>query len=302
MPLAEPQVVSLPRSHLQLKNILLLADLDRHSHITLSYALRVQKLREARIIACHMLSPAESSFVPEDPTRRLPDLERRHSELELRDFELHTRLKEVAHTLLLEDGTIAEVVPRLVEEHEIDLIAMGSHQHRRAAKFFFGSTAEEIFRAATVPVLTIGPRLTTIAEPRPFHKVLFATHFDAGSLHAAAYAFSFAMDAGGSVTLMHVLADSRKLTERPQEKLAEIRRQLRALVPDNAELFCSPAIVIEYGSPAERILETAEREHSDLIVMGVHRPKRLGAASHALHDVAFDVIAKAPCPVLTLNN
>src|SRR5512146_3269630 len=106
MPLAEPQVVPLPpRSHLQLKNVLLLADLDRHSHITLSYALRVQKLREARIIACHLLSPAESSFVPEDPTRRLPDLERRHSELELRDFELHTRLKEVAHTLLLENGT-----------------------------------------------------------------------------------------------------------------------------------------------------------------------------------------------------
>ena len=302
MPVAEPQVVPLPRSHLQLKNLLLLVDLDRHSHVTLSYALRLQKLREARIIACHLLPPAEGAFVPEDPTRRFPDLERRHFALELQDFELHTRLKEVAHTLLLEAGTFDEVVPKLVEEYDIDLVAIGCHEHSAAAKFFFGSAAEEIFRGTSVPVLNIGPRLTTITEPKPFQKILLATHFDDGSIHAANYALIFAMDNGGVVTLLHVIEDSRELVTHPHEKLASIREHLRSLIPDNAELYCSPEILVEYGPPAQRIVETAEREQADLIVMGVHRPKFLGVASHSLHDIAYDVITHANCPVLTLNH
>jgi nucleotide-binding universal stress UspA family protein len=301
-PQAQPQVLTLPRSHLQLKNILLLVDLDRHSHVTLSYALRLQKLREARIIACHLLPPAEGSFVPEDPTRRFPDLERRHSALELQDFELHTRLKEVAHTLLLENGTFDEVIPRLVEAYDIDLVAIGCHQHSAAAKFFFGSAAEEIFRGTDVPVLNIGPRLTTITEQKPFKKILLATHFDDASLHAANYALSFAMDGGGTVTLLHVIEDSRQLIEHPQEKLADIRDHLKQLVPKDADLYCSPEILVEYGPPAQRILEAAQREEADLIVLGVRKPRFLSLASHAMHDVAFDVLSQANCPVLTLNH
>lgn len=302
MPVAQPEMIPLLRSHLQLKNILLLVDLDRHSHVTLSHALRIQKLRGSRILACHLLPLAEATFVPEDPTRRWPDLERRRSELELRDLELHTRLKEVSHTLLLENGPFHEVLPRIAVEHEIDLVVMGCHAHSPLTKLLFGSTAEAVFRGTSLPVMTVGPRLATVVEPRAFKKILFATHFDEPSMHAASYALSLAMDERGCVTLLHVVADPSELRGRPQKKLAEIRGKLKRLVPEDADLFCSPDVLIEYGPPAKRILETAEREHSDLIVMGVHKPKYPGLATHAPHDVAYDVVAQAGCPVLTLNN
>jgi len=301
MPVAQPEVIPLLRSHLQLKNLLLLVDLDRHSHVTLSHALRIQKMREARIIACHLLPTAEGTFVPDDPTRRWPDLERRRSELELKDLELHTRLKEVSHTLLLENGPFSEVVPRIAAEYEIDLLVMGCHQRSALAKLLFGSTAEEVLRGTSLPVLTVGPRVG-LSEPTPFHRILFATHFDEPSMHAASYALSLAMDDRGCVTLLHVVSDPHELREKPQKKLTEIRSKLKRLVPEDADLFCSPEVLIEYGPPAQRILETAEREHSDLIVMGVHRPKYAGLATHKLHDVAYEVIAQAACPVLTLNN
>lgn len=302
MPAALPEVVPLLRSHLQLQNILLLVDLDRHSHITLSHALRIQKLRGSRIVACHLLSSAESSFVPDDPTRRMPDLERRRSELELHDLELHSRLKEVAHTLVLESGPFPEVLPRLVAEYEIDLMVMGCHRHSTAAKLLFGCTAEEVFRSAPVPVLTVGPALAALVEPKPFQRILLATHFHEPSMHAASFALSLAMDGRGRVTLLHVVSDPGELQRHPQQKLAEIRGRLRRLVPADADLFCSPSVQIEYGQPAERILETAAREHSDLIVLGVHQPRYPGLATHAPHDVAYDVITRAECPVLTLNH
>jgi nucleotide-binding universal stress UspA family protein len=302
MPIAEPQTIPLLRSHLQLQNILLLVDLDQHSHVTLSHALRIQKLRESRIIACHLLSPAEGSFVPDDPTRRIPDLERRQSEMELRDLELHTRLKEVAHSLVLENGTFGEVIPKLAAEYEIDLVVMGSHRHSRTAKLLFGSICEAVVRETPLPVLTVGPRLTTLAAATPFRRILLATDFDEASQHAASYALSLAMDAGGCVNLLHVVESPEQLAGHPQQKLAEIRGKLKRLVPEDAELFCSPQVIVEYGPAAQRILETAERENSDLIVMGVHRPKFPALASHALHDVAYDVISQATCPVLTLNH
>ena len=302
MPVATPEMIPLLRSHLQLKNILLLVDLDRHSHVTLSHALRIQKLRDSRIIACHLLPAAESTFVPEDPTRRWPDLERRRSELELKDLELHTRLKEVSHTLLLENGPFHEVVPRIAEEYEIDLVVMGCHQHSTLAKLVFGSTAEELLRGTSLPVMTVGPMMTTVAEATPIRKILFATHFDEPSMHAASYALSLAMDDRGRVTLLHVVSDPRELQANPQKHLMEIRSRLKRLIPEDADLFCSPEVLIEYGPPAKRILETAQREHTDLIVMGVHKPKYSGLASHAPHDVAYDVISQAPCPVLTLTS
>lgn len=295
------EVVTLPRSHLQLKNILVLADLDRHSHITLSYALRVQKLRDSRIVCCHLLPPAEGVFVPEDPTRHMADLERRRTEVELTDFEVHTQLKHVPHTTLLEYGTFAEVVPRLVEEQEIDLVVVGCHRHGAFGKFILGSNAEEVFRISPVPVMIVGPELTFLSDRTGFKKVLLATHFDPPSMHAAQYALSLAMDDNGVVKLLHVVNDFADAEAQPAERLMQVRGKLKELVPENADLFCSPEMLIEYGNPADRIVEVAEREKADLIVMGVHRPRFLSAAVHAPHTVAFDVITRAPCPVLTLN-
>lgn len=295
------EVVALPRSHLQLKNILVLADLDRHSHITLSYALRIQKLRDSRIVCCHLLPPAEGVFVPEDPTRHMADLERRRTEAEMTDFEVHTQLRHVPHTTLLEYGTFAEVVPKLVEEQDIDLVVVGCHRHGAFGKFMLGSNAEEVFRSAPVPVMVVGPELTFLSERTGFKRVLLATHFDTPSVHAAQYALSLAMDDNGQVKLMHVVTDTADAEAQPAERLMEVRRKLKELVPENADLFCSPEMMIEYGNPADRIVEVAEREQADLIVMGVHRPRFLSAAIHAPHTLAFDVIMRAPCPVLTLN-
>lgn len=56
---------------------------------------------------------------------------------------------------------------------------------------------------------------------------------------------------------------------------------------------------IDAGKPRECILERAQRNHYDLIVMGTHG--RTGRAHSFAGSVAESVVRSAPCPVLTVR-
>jgi len=86
----------------------------------------------------------------------------------------------------------------------------------------------------------------------------------------------------------------------PHELEQAAHDQLRVLVGSDAELWCEPKSIVLQGSPAQKILETAEREGADLIVLGVRETRGFVRATH-LPTVAHQVIATANCPVLTVR-
>ena len=55
---------------------------------------------------------------------------------------------------------------RIIERNEIDLLVLGTHGRQGLAKMVMGSAAEEIFRRASCPVLTVGPKAAR--EPGQF--------------------------------------------------------------------------------------------------------------------------------------
>ena len=58
---------------------------------------------------------------------------------------------------------------------------------------------------------------------------------------------------------------------------------------------------MEYGEPADRIVEVAKQRGADLIVIGVRSAAgRIGAATHLERAAAHKIVAHAPCPVLTV--
>lgn len=56
---------------------------------------------------------------------------------------------------------------------------------------------------------------------------------------------------------------------------------------------------LEYGRPHEKILEAAEEERCDLIVMGVHKTNRIKKMLQG--NTVEKVIDNAPCPVLLVR-
>jgi universal stress protein A len=139
-----------------------------------------------------------------------------------------------------------------------------------------------------------------------FHCVLFPTDFSPESLAAAPYAFSLAQESHARVVLMSVMRspDGRDKNEMRlfEVSVAEAIQRLYAVAQQFSWLQASPEVFVEYGEPADRIVDSAKRYGADLIVIGVRGATgRLGAATHLERATAHKVVAHASCPVLTVR-
>jgi nucleotide-binding universal stress UspA family protein len=76
-------------------------------------------------------------------------------------------------------------------------------------------------------------------------------------------------------------------------------RRLKALVTPDAELWCDPEFLVEFGDPAELILRVAEARNAELLVLGIRRLATF--AGHLPPATAYKVVCQARCPVLTVR-
>jgi nucleotide-binding universal stress UspA family protein len=100
-------------------------------------------------------------------------------------------------------------------------------------------------------------------------EILYATDLAADSPIAALYAVSLAQENQAHLVLLHVIEDPKAgdLVHRPE--LVDLKeRKLQQLVSQQAGLWCDPAYIVEQGTAAEKILDVANRRHTDLIVLG----------------------------------
>ena len=289
---------------LTLKNILLLTDFSEPSELALPFAVAVAREYESKVYAMHVLTPVPLAYAtPESAAAAIEGLEEGAQAGMQR---VDAQLVGVPHeTMLVRAESVWSPVEQALSECAIDLVILGTHGRTGATKLLLGSVAEEIFRRASVPVLTIGPSVKKgIHSGGQFRRVLFATDFTTEAQAAAPYAISMAQEHQASLLLLHVMRDpdfkARKRTA--EDSVANVMHQLYELVPAEAELWCRPEATVRFGNPAERILEAAEELEADLIVLGVRDAAgHLGAATHLGRTTAHRVVAHAPCPVLTVR-
>jgi nucleotide-binding universal stress UspA family protein len=231
---------------------------------------------------------------------------------EIRERDLRSWL-EPAHQagirtrLIVEDGNAVDRIIECAGSEAADLIVIGTHGLRGFERFILGSVAEKVLRRSTCPVMTVPPASTTDAKV-PYSKLLCAVDFGESSLTALRFAFSLAQETNAELTLLHVIdwpADSDLLVEQldaPEVREVvekDARRQLDELVTDEARTWCKPTARIDFGKPYRQILEAAQNDKIDLIVIGIH-------GRHPIDVMLFgsttnQVVRQAPCPVLTLR-
>jgi nucleotide-binding universal stress UspA family protein len=216
--------------------------------------------------------------------------------------------KGVRHKKLIEEGEVEKVLHSLVWKHEIDLIVIGTHGHKGLGKMLMGSVAEEVFRNAECPVLTVGPHATRWEIDGKLRHILYATDFGPESVHGLPYAISLAEENRARLTLMHVAPEPGVVLPEPEpgampvvdpsEVVASTEKQLRDLVPYGTTLWHEPEYMVQFGSPAEMIVRIAAQS-VDMIVLGVKRSAAL--TKHLGAGVAYKVACEATCPVLTVG-
>ena len=289
-------------ARLRLKNFLFLTDFSEPSELAIPFAVSLAREYEATLQALHVLTPVPLTYATaESATAAIEGLEEGAQAAMQR---LDSQLAGVNHeTILVRGESVWSSVEKIIGDRNIDLVVLGTHGRTGAMKLMLGSVAEEIFRRASIPVLTIGPsvRKGTHNGGR-FHGVLLATDFTPEGQAAAPYAISVAQENQARLLLLHVMRDPRTSKGQPQESVANVMHQLYEIVPQNAEFWCRPEASVRFGAPAERILEASTELGADLIVLGVRDPgRRMGAATHLERAIAHKVVAHASCPVLTIR-
>lgn len=147
---------------------------------------------------------------------------------------------------------------------------------------------------------------------RGFTRILVPTDFSAQSDAALATAKEFATRFGASLHLVHVLEDPYAVAAYSADALGylppgikeswqqEAEKHLNALLtPAERTKFKAKTTVLFSGSAAREIVEYAQNNHLDLIVMGTHG--RGGFAHLLLGSVAERVVRTATCPVVTVR-
>ncbi|ACF14956.1 UspA domain protein [Chloroherpeton thalassium ATCC 35110] len=137
-------------------------------------------------------------------------------------------------------------------------------------------------------------------------KILCPTDFSDVSKNAVRYANEFARSMQANVIFLHVVEPRPIATdmtvayipiETDLEKIAE--DDLSNLIEEEKVKGISAAKSVMVGHPSDIIIEQAESQDVDLIILGSHG--RTGITRLLMGSVAEAVLRKAPCPVLIVK-
>ena len=164
-----------------------------------------------------------------------------------------------------------------------------------------GSVAEEVFRMAPCPVLTVGLK----AAPAPaggLSHILYLVEYGPDSSSAARYAVSLAERYGATLTVMNVAEDMpgpKNVTGKFTEVLEHWTQNH---VPEGSTLRNRVRFETGFGPAADSILDFAAKASLDLIVMPVRRLDPVIAAHLPKSDTAYELASRATCPLLTIGS
>jgi len=206
-------------------------------------------------------------------------------------------------------GALGLGIERLAEETGADLVVLGCHG---CTTDDHSSMTEVLLHSSDRPILTLhegggrerGLRIGDGAG-RPL-RVLVPTDLSAGGAAAVRYALDLAAALapgdGTRIHLLHVVEERRgtilglfggRGRVQEAETRAQAEARLREVVP--AEMAERVEVRVEGGRPERAILRAAAELEPDLIVMGEHARGPWGRLF--THDVAQEVLHRAPCPV-----
>ncbi len=283
---------------LLLRHILVAPDFSPISITALRHALGIAKRCHSRVTLFHVIDGSFFGITA-------PDGIAADTECALRDGgELIAQLERegIVQGLKLDFtakvGPAGETALDAIDEKQADLLVLGTHGRSGLGKLMLGSVAEKAFREALCPVLTVGPKAarSTSSGAEASH-FLVPTDLSGASMNALQYGVSLAKATGGDLTLLHVLPhkgrniDSSKL-------VAEVKRQLDPFLNEHPGAAGRIKCRVEFGAPAQLIVEIAEQSHSDLIVMGL---RAWSPEGQPLWRTAYDVVIQAPCPVVSMK-
>jgi nucleotide-binding universal stress UspA family protein len=302
-PCEESDVAAEPRTakRVRLGNSLLLTDFSPSSELALPYAVALARQYKGKVYVVHVISPEMYEYLPPELVPQVRIEIRNYGQQRMQRLLAHPELQEVPREAIVMEGEIWDTLKKLVDDFHIDVIVVGTHGRRGLKKAFTGAVAEEVLHLAESAVLTVGPHCGCIAREHRPKRILYATDFSPDSVRALAFAVSLAETFGATLIPTYV---TPQIGEDPSAKTRFeefFEERLQELLAGQISTRSHCDYRVKFGTPADGILQAADEENADLIVMGVRGAGSLVRATHHLGVTADRVVSEACCPVLTVR-
>jgi nucleotide-binding universal stress UspA family protein len=281
-------------------SILFATDLSPVSDAALSFVVGLARSYDSKVIVAHVVPYAPTATLTRVPPSVYLDLEEQEARQEFQRYDDAHKFEGLRHEFIVERGYPPTIVPDLITMENVDLVVLGTHGRTGLSKLFSGSVAEQIFRKAHCPVLTVGPSTPAVSSEKwTPARILLATDFSTGSLHALPYALTLAEDGKAELIVLHA---APLIPWEQQSDMGDYyQKRLQELLPSDPPTSCKVEVCVRYDLPAPAILSLARERQVDLIVMGVRHTPVPALDAHVPWSTACEVIGDAHCPVLTVR-
>ena len=286
----------------EFRRILVATDFSEGARAALEYALTMARRFKSKVYLAHVIPSQVFHFVAPESSVDALQKAKEFATRELRRWIDAAAMSDVEHEELLIEGQVWPVLQEVIESHDIDLLAMGTHGRTSQKKLLLGAVAEEVFRLAECPILSVGPEARL--EPgkkSELQRILYATNFKPHAERAASLAFALERAHHAKLTVLHVAEKGGDPSLEGHEIVRDfLVNRLRKVMPAACKNVCEPEFQIRFGEAAEEILRTAAEQNANLLILGLRGGR--GLAGQLPSATAYELVRQAPCPVLTLRS
>ncbi|MBV9086109.1 MAG: universal stress protein [Acidobacteriaceae bacterium] len=177
----------------RVKSVLVATDLSATSEKAIRHAIGIARHYDAKLYLVHVVSSVGFTLAGPNATNAATEAASRdgHS-LESQLLESGA-LKGLRYEITVRPGgDVWRVLNKVIRQEDVDLVVTGTHGRRGVSKVLLGSVAEQIFRRADCPVLTVGPSSYEESQVDGIRTCLFPTDFSEASLGSLPFAISYA--------------------------------------------------------------------------------------------------------------
>ncbi|MGO9614323.1 MAG: universal stress protein [Dissulfurispiraceae bacterium] len=204
---------------------------------------------------------------------------------------------------MISEGEPHEVIVKIAEARNADLIAMGTHGRKGIKKLFMGSVTSRVVASSPCDVIIV-------KQPRKdytgvYKSILLSFDGSEFSKKALGKACELSRIDGAAITALHVIPHYEEMIEFYTTSGMKERQLLRAekLMEDAKDIASQQGVEISTeitdGNETENIIRAANKLKSDLIIRGTH--KWTGVNKAIIGSVIESLVINAPCPILVVQ-
>jgi nucleotide-binding universal stress UspA family protein len=232
-----------------------------------------------------------------------------HTKLEVQHFVQEVLRTGTPFDVQVLHGDPAAIIVDEATRYRNTLVILGSRASKGLERIMLGSVAERVLHHTRVPTLVVSATNEVAPPAAPtFKRIVCGVNLHLSSLEALRFALSVATESDATLCIVSVLeplwaslplgGPARAIAEHREHQRQLCLRAIREHVPDEARQACTIREEVHTGEPVGTLLQFAQANAAELLIVGAGERPRLGALWGG--RTIDRLIRNSTCPVLVV--